>query len=170
MFLESEWWKDLSRRKRLIKGKCEQCGCEERLQSHHVRYPANWFDTTLSDLKVLCRGCHEKEHGLVEEIRTVVHQERSSRGKQRDRRQARKLQESQERLAQGKPTWKDVCRLNSHGMLTKDVFRQWRLQLGMDPKRIKQRKESRAERREARWHPGMYEGLTKEQAFAQVGR
>lgn len=63
-FLLSDFWIELSRLKRKLVSKCERCGSDNRLQAHHLRYPDNWFDTKLSDLKVLCRECHEKEHGI----------------------------------------------------------------------------------------------------------
>lgn len=64
MFLDSDWWRALSALKRRLVGRCEVCRLRVNLQSHHIRYPENWFDTTLDDLKVLCRVCHEREHGL----------------------------------------------------------------------------------------------------------
>lgn len=67
-FLKSEFWRALSSRKKKEVGKCEVCGAKSGLQSHHIRYPRNWYDTRLEDLEVLCRKCHSKEHGLwVEE-------------------------------------------------------------------------------------------------------
>lgn len=64
-FLKTPFWKKLTaRKKRLVGGKCEACGIRRQLQSHHVRYPQNWFDTELSDLKVLCDGCHKSAHGI----------------------------------------------------------------------------------------------------------
>lgn len=65
MFLQSEWWADLSRRKRSQVKTCERCGSPKRLQSHHRFYRDNWFDTQLSDLEVLCRPCHRTEHGII---------------------------------------------------------------------------------------------------------
>lgn len=65
MFLDSDWWINLSRLKRRQVGKCERCGVVITLQSHHIHYPDNWFDTRLEDLEVLCCSCHEKEHGIV---------------------------------------------------------------------------------------------------------
>lgn len=64
MFLDSDWWISLSRRKRSLVGRCERCSSTDRLQSHHLLYRDNWFDTLLEDLEVLCRPCHEKEHGI----------------------------------------------------------------------------------------------------------
>jgi hypothetical protein len=71
LFLASEFWKELSRRTRLIVGRCERCGCRHNLQSHHRFYRENWYDTTLSDLEVLCRPCHEKAHGKPIAVRPV---------------------------------------------------------------------------------------------------
>lgn len=61
-FLESEFWKELSRRKRCIITRCERCGSHRDLQCHHTFYREDWYDTILSDLEVLCRPCHEKHH------------------------------------------------------------------------------------------------------------
>jgi len=65
-FLKSDFWKELSTRKRRSAGRCEGCGSRRNLQSHHWRYPEDWYATTEADLKVLCRGCHAKVHGIVE--------------------------------------------------------------------------------------------------------
>lgn len=70
MFLESDWWIELSRRKRSMVGHCERCPATSALQAHHVRYPENWFDTRLEDLEVLCRDCHEKEHKITRVVFT----------------------------------------------------------------------------------------------------
>lgn len=65
IFLGSDWWIGLSRAKRRMVKRCEKCEATRNLQSHHIRYPDNWFDTRMDDLMVLCRLCHEKEHGIV---------------------------------------------------------------------------------------------------------
>jgi len=64
MFLDSDWWRNLSIRKRHSVGLCEECGTADGLQSHHIRYPDNWFDTKEWDLKVLCFKCHGLKHGI----------------------------------------------------------------------------------------------------------
>lgn len=64
-FLKSRFWLELSAKKRAMVGRCERCKCRSFLQSHHVRYPENWYDTTLEDLEVLCRKCHRKEHRIA---------------------------------------------------------------------------------------------------------
>lgn len=64
-FLQTEFWKELSARKKASVGwRCEKCGSGDYIQSHHVFYPGNWFDTTLDNLQVLCRKCHQIEHGI----------------------------------------------------------------------------------------------------------
>ena len=50
---------------------CEECGCKDNLHTHHIEHQANadkdgYIGTShknrLSNLKVLCRDCHHKEH------------------------------------------------------------------------------------------------------------
>lgn len=67
MFLDCDWWRALSRRKRKGVGRCERCHTKKRLQAHHKHYPDNWFDTTEADLEVLCRKCHKQEHGISDQ-------------------------------------------------------------------------------------------------------
>jgi len=63
MFLQCDWWKALSKRKRDSVGHCERCSRRKNLQSHHHFYRDNWFDTVLEDLEVLCSVCHSRHHG-----------------------------------------------------------------------------------------------------------
>ena len=72
IFLESDWWINLSRKKRGMVGHCERCPSTDHLQSHHRFYRENWFDTLMEDLEVLCRPCHEKEHGISSTTVTVT--------------------------------------------------------------------------------------------------
>lgn len=146
-FLGSDFWVCLSRQKRKQVGKCERCGSKHRLQSHHVRYPENWFDTRLEDLEVLCRKCHARHHG------------KSTRKTKRA-----------ERSKKIRSPWKTVCHLRSHKLIDRDKFEEMRRAVGMDPGHVAQRKKERNERRYQGWHPGMYEGLTPVQVFHQVGR
>lgn len=101
LFLESDWWIELSRRKRRMVGHCERCLGTERLQSHHRLYRESWFDTRLDDLEVLCRTCHEQEHGIVPQTtvtvtvsttETTVLNERQSIEQARSRRQISRKQ------------------------------------------------------------------------------
>lgn len=69
LFLDSEWWRRLTReKKRSVGNRCELCGGVDGLQSHHVFYRPNWFDTQLKDLLVLCRTCHQRQHGVDDEV------------------------------------------------------------------------------------------------------
>lgn len=43
---------------------CAKCGATRKLQAHHHKYPADWYQTTLEHLTTLCRKCHRAEHGL----------------------------------------------------------------------------------------------------------
>src|SRR3990167_7671649 len=65
-FLASDFWKALSKAKREMVGRCEKCKRKEFLQAHHVVYRSDWYDTKLQYLKVLCRSCHRREHGIRE--------------------------------------------------------------------------------------------------------
>lgn len=64
-FLDSNFWKKLSReKKKSVGNRCERCGGSKRLQAHHRHYLDDWHETTLDDLIILCRVCHATEHGL----------------------------------------------------------------------------------------------------------
>ncbi len=63
-FLHTPAWKRLSLAAITRDGECLECGSLKRLQAHHWRYPARVEDTTLNDLRTLCRTCHRYEHGL----------------------------------------------------------------------------------------------------------
>lgn len=63
LFLESDWWRNLSDKKKASVGrKCEECSSQKQLTSHHIRYRDNWFDTLEEDLRVLCWPCHRAKH------------------------------------------------------------------------------------------------------------
>jgi 5-methylcytosine-specific restriction endonuclease McrA len=42
---------------------CEQCGARDRLDVHHLTYDRFGGDERMTDLRVLCRPCHETAHG-----------------------------------------------------------------------------------------------------------
>lgn len=120
MFLTSDWWIRLSRTKRRMIGKCEQCGKDRTLESHHVRYPENWFDTQLSDLRVLCRDCHEREHGIAPTPKPAPKRHRSPRRKRRSRAWWQRFKKKQKaekmrRFMSNKP-WVPHGTLNFHRM------------------------------------------------------
>lgn len=64
-YLRSEHWERVrSMAKILAQFECSRCGAGwddmVMLDVHHKRY--NLFNERLSDLEVLCRACHNKEH------------------------------------------------------------------------------------------------------------
>lgn len=63
VYLRSDHWKDLRLRAMaaLEKVCCQQCGATRSLDVHHLRY-RSIYDVKVTDLQVLCRACHEKEH------------------------------------------------------------------------------------------------------------
>ncbi|ARV15357.1 HNH endonuclease [Polaribacter sp. SA4-12] len=69
---QNKKWFDFSTKVKLRDGnKCLKCGRNESeviLQTHHKNYKPNFkpWDYALSDCITLCKGCHSREHGLVE--------------------------------------------------------------------------------------------------------
>ena len=60
-YLQSEHWKALRAAKLFLNSSCEECGSNKRIEPHHLQY-RNLYDVELSDLKSLCRKCHNKVH------------------------------------------------------------------------------------------------------------
>ncbi len=150
MFLESDWWKLLSRRKRkLAGGKCECCRKNNAMQAHHRFYRDNWFDTKLDDLKALCRGCHELKHGLRE------HKQESAKAPRPP-------------AANGEITsWVEAMRLRALRQISRSEFvalkkRFW-------PSGRSRRKKAPRTMNPRAFVPGKYEGLSVNDVAAQVG-
>lgn len=63
-YLETPWWQELRRSKVRAAGfRCEWCGGgRRRLDVHHLTYERRGYELW-EDLIVLCRACHEAEHG-----------------------------------------------------------------------------------------------------------
>ena len=63
MYLQSEHWKAI-RNMALDRAsyKCQKCGNQSDLQVHHLSYD-NLGHETYDDVMVLCRDCHQEEHG-----------------------------------------------------------------------------------------------------------
>lgn len=64
-FLRSEFWQRLRVLALERDGyRCCFCGCERvvGLDVHHVRYPADWYQTGLGDVVSICRRCHRRQH------------------------------------------------------------------------------------------------------------
>lgn len=61
VYLNSDHWKNLRKEKLSQFDFCEKCKSLNHLDVHHINYKG-LYDVKLSDLKVFCRNCHEKEH------------------------------------------------------------------------------------------------------------
>lgn len=71
IYINEEWFAFSDKVKRRDGYKCLQCGrgaTEVTLQVHHEIYVAGKkpWEYALSDCRTLCKGCHAKEHGLIE--------------------------------------------------------------------------------------------------------
>jgi len=66
-YLKSEDWKALRAAKIAhVIGRCNLCGLRsESNDVHHVKY-RRLYDVKLTDLRVLCRGCHDRVHELLD--------------------------------------------------------------------------------------------------------
>lgn len=65
-YLRSDDWKRKRAMKRRGHDACAICGSMERLDVHHLLY-RNLFDVVMSDLRVICRACHDTAHRLMRE-------------------------------------------------------------------------------------------------------
>lgn len=54
------------------KGRCEICGIRPPVNVHHIRYPKRLGDEPLTDLLAVCRRCHERSHGMIEQQQGMV--------------------------------------------------------------------------------------------------
>lgn len=61
IYLKSDHWKQLRKKKLEADSKCEYCQSLKNLDVHHIRYK-QLYDVELEDLKTLCRKCHKLEH------------------------------------------------------------------------------------------------------------
>jgi len=62
-YLKSHHWKNLRAKALASHGrKCHACAGTGSLDVHHLQY-RDIFDVTVADLQVLCRSCHDMEHG-----------------------------------------------------------------------------------------------------------
>ena len=68
-YLQSDHWRELKKEKaRKRPTKCAICGATDQIDCHHVLY-RNWFDVQTSDLRWLCRKCHDLVHQVIHEVR-----------------------------------------------------------------------------------------------------
>ncbi len=69
-YLKSQHWIQLREAKRDscartgTKNRCAICASTERIETHHLNY-RNIYDVTTSDLRLLCRDCHQAAHDLM---------------------------------------------------------------------------------------------------------
>lgn len=63
-YMQTEHWR-ITRRAALARAghRCERCAADSWLNVHHRTYE-NLGAEEEEDLEVLCRSCHEKEHGI----------------------------------------------------------------------------------------------------------
>lgn len=70
-YLESQEWKDKRDELFRIRGRrCERCNSSKNIQVHHLTYE-RVFNELLNDLEVLCKTCHEIEHGIRKPERVI---------------------------------------------------------------------------------------------------
>ena len=62
VYLLSEHWKRLRKKKLRLNPICEKCRARKHLDVHHLRYK-HLYDVLVEDLQTLCRRCHCKVHG-----------------------------------------------------------------------------------------------------------
>jgi len=71
-YLDSRDWRlQRAYRIELAGGRCEECGATRLLQAHHNTYD-RVGEELLEDLDVLCRPCHEREHGIEPEVHPMA--------------------------------------------------------------------------------------------------
>lgn len=62
-FLQTPYWKTISLYKKITEKKCELCGSEFNLRTHHKTYKHHGYELLyLNELQVLCEKCHQKKH------------------------------------------------------------------------------------------------------------
>ena len=66
-FMQSDEWNEIRKAAlRRANYECEQCGARNtKLDVHHLTYDRFGGNEEPDDLEVLCRDCHDKEHGKV---------------------------------------------------------------------------------------------------------
>lgn len=78
VYLKSEKWQSLRAERLAFAGhKCELCGTSnESLDAHHLKY-RRLFDVRKSDLRALCRDCHDAVHFLMKKYKKLKTLDRS---------------------------------------------------------------------------------------------
>jgi len=65
-YLRTSHWKEFRQQLLYERGVCEHCGTTERLDVHHMTYD-RLGDEAPEDVSVLCRDCHNEEHGFPDQ-------------------------------------------------------------------------------------------------------
>lgn len=66
IYLKSEEWKSLKALKEFRTPKCcAICAASGQIDLHHLFYRSDLSETETSDLRWLCRRCHELAHSLI---------------------------------------------------------------------------------------------------------
>jgi hypothetical protein len=66
-YLESEHWKLFREKILTARPICEECKSDKNIHVHHLTYENLWNEKP-EDVKVLCRNCHCKVHGIIGNI------------------------------------------------------------------------------------------------------
>ena len=65
VYLKSDWWRERRKLKLEACGRvCNRCRSIKNIQVHHLSYARKYAELD-EDLEVLCKPCHEAEHGLI---------------------------------------------------------------------------------------------------------
>ena len=66
-YLKSDHWKQLRKRKlSRARHHCSICGSKHDIDVHHLNY-RDWTNVRTSDLRLVCRRCHDLIHVLMKE-------------------------------------------------------------------------------------------------------
>ena len=70
-YLKSEHWQNLRAEKlKRSSGLCAICGASQKIDVHHLNY-RKILDVETSDLRLLCRRCHDLAHALIRDGRLI---------------------------------------------------------------------------------------------------
>jgi 5-methylcytosine-specific restriction endonuclease McrA len=62
-YMQSVEWANKRREALAVHGKkCQRCGSRKKIQCHHKTYVRLFHEDIRTDLEILCKTCHEKEH------------------------------------------------------------------------------------------------------------
>lgn len=63
-YLKTAKWREIRKEKLIeVDYQCEDCGSTKDLEVHHIVYPEKLGEEDMTELAVLCKECHENEHG-----------------------------------------------------------------------------------------------------------